>query len=153
MGRKEMFVGLFVILVVLGIVFGVKKAKEAKIKPLSIPTPVETQPLESKFSFIIPDDVEKINLQVAFGFEGQGVATRKFAGGVFSHIIMADLPEPALGNYQTWLIKDDANKVSTGALRMAKGGYLLEFTSNTDYFDYKKVEVKLGEKIVLTGSF
>lgn len=153
MGRKEVFVGLFVVLVILGIFFGVKKAKESKVKPLSIPTPVETQQLESKFNFVIPDDVEKINLQVAFGFEGQGVATRKFADGVFSHVIIADLPEPALGSYQAWLIKDDTNKISTGALKLAKGGYLLEFSSNIDYSDYKKIEVKLGDKIVMTGSF
>jgi hypothetical protein len=153
MGRKEIFVGLFVILVILGIVFGVKKAKEAKVKPLNIPTPADTQQLESKFNFTIPDDVEKINLQVAFGFEGMGVATRKFANGVFSHIIMADLPEPASGNYQAWLIKDNANKISAGTLMLTKGGYLLEFNSNIDYSDYRKVEVELGEKVVLTGSF
>lgn len=153
MGRKEIFVGLFVILVVLGIIFGVKKAKDSKVKPLNIPTPVATQNLETRFKLTIPSDVEKINLQVAFGFEGMGIATRKFANGVFSHIIIADLPEPASGNYQAWLIKDDTNKISTGVLKLAKGGYLLEFNSNIDYSDYKKVEVKLGEKVVLTGSF
>jgi len=153
MGRKEVFVGLFVILVILGIFFGVKKAKEVKVKPLNIPTPVTTQSLESKFNLTIPSDVEKINLQVAFGFEGMGIATRKFASGVFSHIIIADLPEPASGSYQAWLIKDDTNKISTGVLKLAKGGYLLEFSSNIDYSDYKKIEVKLGDKIVMTGSF
>lgn len=153
MGRKEVFVGLFVILVIFGVIFGVKKAKEVKVKPLNIPTPVTTQSLESKFNLTVPSDVEKINLQVAFGFEGMGVATRKFANGVFSHIIMADLLEPASGNYQAWLIKDDTNKISTGVLKLAKGGYLLEFSSNIDYSDYKKIEVKLGDKIVMTGSF
>ena len=153
MGRKEIFVGLFVILVVLGIIFGVKKAKDSKVKPLNIPTPVATQNLETRFKLTIPSDVEKINLQVAFGFEGQGMATRKFANGVFSHIIIADLPEPALGSYQAWLVKDDNTKISTGTLRLAKGGYVLEFTSNTDYSDYKKVEVRLNDKVVLTGSF
>lgn len=153
MGRKEVFVGLFVVLVILGIVFGVKKARDSKVKPLNIPTSVETQELESKFNLTIPDDVEKINLQVAFGFEGVGVATRKFANGVFSHIIIADLPEPASGSYQSWLIKDDNTKIPTGTLRLAKGGYLLDFTSNINYSDYKKVEVKLSDKIVMTGSF
>ena len=153
MGRKEIFVGLFVILVIFGVIFGVKKAKEAKVKPLNIPTPIETQELESRFNLIVPSDVEKINLQAAFGFEGMGVATRKFANGVFSHIIIADLPEPASGNYQSWLIKDDNTKISTGTLKLAKGGYLLEFNSNINYSDYKKVEVRLGEKVVLTGSF
>lgn len=153
MRRKEVFVGLFVILVIFGVIFGVKKAKEVKVKPLNIPTPVTTQSLESKFNFTIPDDVEKINLQVAFGFEGQGVATRKFVNGVFSHLIIADLQDPAAGNYQAWLIKDGSAKISTGTLKLAKGGYLLEFSSGTDYSNYKNVEVKLGDKVVLTGSF
>ncbi|MEK7061385.1 MAG: anti-sigma factor [Patescibacteria group bacterium] len=153
MGRKEIFVGLFVILVIIGIIFGVKKAKDAKVKPLVIPTPVETQQLENKFNVTIPSDVEKINLQAAFGFEGMGIATRKFANGTFSHIVIADLPQPASGSYKAWLIKDDTTKISTGVLRLAKGGYLLEFTSNTDYSNFKKVEVKLGERIVLSGSF
>lgn len=153
MGRKEVFVGLFVILVILGVIFGIKKAKDSKVKPLSIPTPIETQPLESKFNFTIPEDVEKINLQAALGFEGVGVATRKFVNGVFSHIIIADLQDPAAGNYQAWLIKDDNTKISTGVLKLAKGGYLLEFSSNINYSDYNKVEVKLGNKVVLTGSF
>jgi hypothetical protein len=152
-GRKEVFIGLFVILVIFGIIFGVKKAKESRVKPLDIPTPVQTQELESKFKLTIPSDVEKINLQAQSGFEGVGIATRKFANGVFSHMVIADLLEPTSGSYKGWLIKDDNTKISTGVLRFAKGGYLLEFTSDTDYSDYKKVEVKLREKIVLSGSF
>ena len=153
MGRKEIFVGLFVILVILGVIFGIKKAKDSKVKPLNIPTSVETQELESRFKLTIPDDVEKINLQAISGFEGVGIATRKFANGVFSQMIIADLPTPETGNYQAWLIKDDSTKISTGTLNLAKGGYLLEFTSNTNYSYYKKVEVRLGDKVVLTGSF
>ena len=153
MGRKEIFVGLFVILVILGIIFGIKKAKDSKVKPLNIPTPVVTQELESRFKLAIPDNSERINLQAVPGFEGVGIATRKFANGVFSHIIVADLPTPETGNYQAWLIRDSNTKVSTGALKLAKGGYLLEFNSNIDYSDYKKVEVKLENKVVLTGSF
>jgi len=153
MGRKEIFVGLFVILVILGVIFGIKKAKDSKVKTLDIPTSIETQELESRFKLSIPDGVEKINLQAASGFEGVGIATRKFANGVFSQMIIADLPEPESGNYQAWLKKDETNKISTGVLKFAKGGYLLEFTSNINYSDYNKVEVKLGEKVVLTGSF
>jgi hypothetical protein len=153
MGRKEIFVGIFVVLVIIGIIFGVRKTREAKVKPLVIPTPVETQQLENKFNLTIPSDVEKINLQASSGFEGVGVATRKFAGGTFSHIIIADLSQPESGSYQGWLIKDDNTKISTGMLRLAKGGYLLEFTSKVDYSDFKKVEVRMGESIVLSGSF
>jgi hypothetical protein len=153
MGRKEIFVGLFVVLVIIGIIFGVRKAKDAKVKPLVIPTPVENQQLENKFNVTIPTDVEKINLQASNGFEGVGIATRKYANGTFSHIIIADLPQPISGSYQGWLIKDDNTKISTGVLRLAKGGYLLEFTSRVDYSDYKKVEVRLGESVVLSGSF
>lgn len=153
MGRKEIFVGIFVILVILGIVFGVKKAKETKVKPLNIPTPSVTQELENRFNLSISDNVEKINLQAASGFEGVGIATRKFANGIFSHMVIADLTELTSGSYQAWLIKDENTEISTGTLKLAKGGYLVEFTSKTDYSDYKKVEVRLGESIILSGSF
>lgn len=153
MGRKEVFIGLFVVLVIFGIIFGVRKAREPKVKPLNIPTPTITQNLEDRFNLTIPTDVEKINLQAPSGFEGVGIATRKFTGGVFTHIIIADLPEPTSGSYRAWLIKDDSAKISTGVSRLAKGGYILEFTSKVDYSDYKKVEVKLGDKVVLSGSF
>ena len=153
MGRREIFAGLFVILVILGVVFGVKKARESKVEPLNIPSQEETQALENKFNLTIPDDVEKINLQAVENFEGVGIATRKFEDGTFTHIVVADLPEPESGSYEGSLVKDDNNKVQTGALRFAKGGYLLEFSSNINYSDYKKVEIRLNDKVVLTGSF
>lgn len=153
MGRKEIFTGIFVILVILGVIFGIKKAKAPKVQPFTIPTPTVTQELESKFKLSIPDNVEKINLQAASGFEGIGIATRKFESGIFTQMIIADLPDPESGNYQVWLIKDDNTKISTGTLKLAKGGYLLEFSSEKNYSDYKKVEVKLEDKVVLTGSF
>jgi len=153
MGRKEIFVGIFVILVVLGIAFGIKKAKDAKVKPLDIPASEESQELENRFNLSISDDVEKINLQASSGFEGVGVATRKYSDGVFSHMIIADLPTFETGNYQAWLVKDEKSNILTGILKFAKGGYLLEFSSNIDYSDYKKVEIRLEDKIVLSGSF
>lgn len=153
MGRKRLFAGLFVILVIFGIVYGIKRAKDSRVQPLTISTPIAVQNLQDRFNIVVPDDVEKISLDVMFGFEGVGIATRKYADGTFSHIVIADLPEPASGNYQAWLIKDDRTKISTGALKFAKGGYLMEFTSNTDYSDYKKVEVRLGTATVLSGSF
>lgn len=150
MERRKIFAGLFVVLVILGVIFGIKKAKESKVvAPLDIPTQEETQELESRFNLTIPDDSEKINLQG----EGVGIATRKYEGGVFSHVVIADLPEPEKGKYEGFLVKDENNRIQTGTLKLAKGGYILEFTSNTDYSSYSKVEIKLQDKTILTGSF
>ncbi len=152
MKRGQVLLGIFIVLVVLGIFFGTKKAREPKLKVTDTDT-VETQEFENRFNITIPDDVEKIDLQASSGFEGAGVATRKFDRGNFSHVVIADLPDPSSGNYQAWLVKDDTTNIFTGLLRLAKGGYILEFNSKIDYSDYNKVEIRLQDKIVLSGSF
>ena len=146
MGRKEVFIGLFVILVILGITFGIKKAKDSKVQPLEIPIQVETRELENKFKLSIPGGVEKISLRATEGNEGMGIATR--------NEILADLPDLPSGQYyQGWLKNSSGKTILLGKLEKAKGGYLLEFSSEKNYFDYKKVEVRLGENIILSGSF
>ena len=58
-------------------------------------------------------------------------------------IVIADLPQPHPG-YKAWLIKDDTAKISTGVLRLAKGGYLFGICFKYRLFKLQKVEVKLG---------
>lgn len=160
MGRKEIFIGLFVILTIVGIAVGVKKAKSPK-SPLVIPTPGVQKKIEDAFKLVIPEDLERVELNKISDIEGTGIATRKYQNGKFSHMILADLPDPENGMfYQGWLQKDEGNIISTGKLRLAKGGYLLEFESNIDYSDHKKVFVTLEkvldnnlEKRILEGSF
>ena len=54
----------------------------------------------------------------------------------------------------------DDSLISTGRLRIAKGGYLLEFQSSTDYSSYDNAVVTLErvadsvpEEHILEGSF
>ncbi len=75
-------------------------------------------------------------------------------------MVLADLPDPEKGSYyEGWLVKGDS-VISTGRMQIAKGGYLLEFNSNTDYSDHSEVVVtkektadKNPEEHILEGSF
>ena len=59
---------------------------------------------------------------------------------------MADLPDPQAGKfYEGWLVMGE-KVVSTGKFMIAKGGYLLEYESSTDYSDYNMVVVTLEQK-------
>lgn len=158
MGKREILTGLFVILVIFGVVYGIKKAKAPKLQVPQTPS-VEEQ-IENSFNLVIPEDVERVDLNKVSDIEGTGIATRKFEDGKFTQMILADLPDPVAGFfYQGWLAKGD-EYLPTGKLAVAKGGYLLEFTSTKDYSDYKKVVVSLETvlstkptKIILEGSF
>src|SRR3989344_4508717 len=84
----------------------------------------------------------------------------------FTHEVLADLPEPESGSsYLGWLVRGDEGDenyslISTGQMRIAKGGCVLDFKSNTDYSDHNKVIVTLDktvdtkpEEYILEGSF
>jgi hypothetical protein len=67
--------------------------------------------------------------------------------------------------YEAWVQRGETSSsnyslISIGRLQMAKGGYLLNFSSSTNYSDYNTVivsqETKLGQlpsKTILEGSF
>jgi hypothetical protein len=80
-----------------------------------------------------------------------GIATRKQENGTFIHVVLADLPDPEEGSfYEGWLVRGevgdtDFDFISTGKMILAKGGYLLEFESTTDYSDYPGVVITLEE--------
>lgn len=160
MKGKEIVIGL-VVVVILILVISLSRNKK-KTPTLSVPTNIPSieQKIENNFNLTIPEDVAKIDLNSVSGIRGMGIATRKYQAGKFSHMVLADLSDPAAGGfYQGWLVKDD-NYLATGKLQIAKGGYLLEFIYPTDLSDYKKVLVSLEKKItakpteiVLEGSF
>lgn len=165
MEKRDTLIGLIVII----LVFGLGYAYYKKVKPtLTIPAPTTTykKEIESAFGLIIPDDVDSVDLTSVNGSDSRGIATRKYEDGTFTHSVLADLPElSGKSFYQGWLVRGsegDENYalVSTGALTLAKGGFVLEFTKSTDYSDYQKVvvslETKLDTKIettILEGSF
>jgi hypothetical protein len=107
-----------------------------------------------------PEDVDKAQLRDITGGTSSGMAIRIFEDGKFKHMVLADLPEPVTGVfYEGWLVKDN-DFFSTGKMRIAKGGWILEFESNVDYSDYNKVVVtqeliddENPETYILEGEF
>jgi len=157
MKRRDIVIGLIVLAVLAGIIYLTRRQEQ---QPELQTTPSIEERLEESFNLEIPEDVEKAELSDVTGGSSTGIATRKYEEGKFTHAVLADLPEPAEGKfYEGWLVKGE-EVVSTGRLRVAKGGYLLEFESSTDYSDYKTVVVSeeevadaTPEKHILEGSF
>ena len=163
MKRKDIVIGLVVLAVLAGIIFWFRKPKE-EFKVPEIPSVEEK--MEEFFNVEIPEDIEKAQLKDVIGGDALGIATRNYENGTFVHVVLADLPNPEEGfYYEGWLVRgkegdDDFDYISTGKMRLAKGGYLLEFESSTDYLDYQEVvitlektEDNLPEKHVLEGTF
>ena len=85
---------------------------------------------------------------------------------IFKLTILADLPDPNSSEfYQGWLQKgnewdEDYSMISLGKMTLAKGGWMLNFQSTTDYSEYDKALVskektfdKNLEESVLEGTF
>ncbi len=164
MKARDVVIGFVVLVILIGGALWIRKAKNKVETP--VPTPNITERISKTFNLEIPDDVDKAELTDVSGGDGSGVATRKFETGIFSHAVLADLPEPTPGYfYEGWLVRGkvgDSNfsYFSTGKLGIAKGGYLLNFASAKDYSDYTKVVVtlekvndKTPEQHILEGSF
>lgn len=159
--KKDITIGLIVLAVLGGIIFFVYKGKKAP-QLGSIPTPTLSpqEKIEESFNVTIPDNIEKADLADVTGGNSTGIATREYTIGVFKHTVLADLPDPENGQfYEGWLASGEES-ISTGKMRTAKGGYILEYNSSVDYSDWNKVVVtvekvndKLPEKHVLEGSF
>lgn len=150
--KRDILTGLIIILLIVGGVLFYKKIKTPK--PLSSPTPQTVNykdELESIFNLNIPEDTNTINLKDVSGGNGRGIAT--------STEILADIEDPASGYfYQGWL-ENSGGLISLGKLRIAKGGWLIEY-DGSKYPEYKKIIISLEksfdsnlEKRILEGSF
>lgn len=128
------------------------------------PTPNAIQTLEdqieSTFKVDIPDNVEKAQLKDSSGGDGSGLATRIFENNKFSSTLLVDLPEPAVGGfYQAW-VSDGEEFKSLGRLKVAKGGYMVDYSGAQNLEDFpevvvseEKTSVSSPSNIVLEGSF
>jgi hypothetical protein len=150
---RDAVIGFIVLVVLLTGAILIRNSRKVKTA-LPTPTPSVEQKVTEKFGgLIIPFDVDKADLSDVSGGEGLGIVTRKFANGKFELTILADLPDPKAGTfYQAFLFKD-SSPITLGALKVAKGGYMVDFTSSKDLSDYKKVVVALEGKNILEGSF
>ncbi|MBI2066359.1 anti-sigma factor [Candidatus Woesebacteria bacterium] len=163
MRTRDIVIGLIILAVIAGAIVWIRRTRTQE-EPL--PTPSIEEKIEKTFNLEIPDDVERADLRDVSGGTGSGIATRKYQGGTFTHAVLADLPDPAAGYfYEGWLVRGKEGEanfafISTGRMRVAKGGYLLEFNSSTDYSPYSGVVVTLErvddrkpETHILEGSF
>ncbi len=162
MNKRDIVIGFVIFAIVAAVIFWSKKPR---LTPVEVPTTSPTPKIEEVFNYTIPEDVEKIDLKDVTDSGFNGVATRKYENGKFELVILADVEDPKEGFYQGWLTKGKEGEVGfsyvkLGNLRMAKGGYLLEFESTTDYSSYNQVWVTLEEKDdakiekhILEGSF
>jgi hypothetical protein len=164
MNRRDIVIGGVILLLLSGVIYWrqTTRPEETKIpETLS----VEDQ-LEEKFKFEIPEDVDKTELKDVAGVGATAIATRKYEDGKYTHTALVDIADPEVGTfYQGWIAKgeegsDDFSIVSTGKLKLAKGGWMIEFESSTDYSDYDKILITQEkffdnnpEEKLLEGSF
>lgn len=135
---------VIVVIAVAGILLINKKLKVNKLLAPSV-TPTVQQKIESKFlGLTIPDDAERTELKDVSGGEGIGLATRTE--------ILADLPEPPKGQFYQARLEKDGKTVLIGNLKIAKGGWMINYNSSA-YPGYNKVIVTLGDTHILEGSF
>lgn len=149
--RNDVVVGLIILAILAGLIYWFRtRGTETPALP-EVTIEEREADLENKFRVDIPDDIEKAELKAVAGKDGIGIATRDE--------ILVDLPDPSAGAfYQAWLEKD-GKVVSLGKLRIAKGGWLIEYSS-ANYLGYNKVIIS-EEKVfdskletrVLEGSF
>lgn len=144
MGMKVAWlVGLVIVLIILGA--GVWYM--AQQTPIEQPTPTETERTTEKLTpeDQAPAEVEPAVLSAVGSYEGLGLATRSFEGGVFSHMVEASLADPAGGKfYEGWLVMKTATGpvfFSTGKLAKQGEVYALTYTAAQNYPDHNDVVI------------
>lgn len=135
MKTRDIVIGFMVLVILVAGVLWVKKVKTNKILTVPTSTPGIQKIIEEKFGRVNIPDTEKAELKDVSGLGGMGIATRTE--------VLADLPDPETGPYQVWV---DGKLL--GKMRIAKGGWIFDGKING-----QKVEVKLGAKTILEGSF
>lgn len=157
MKARDIVIGLVILAVLAGTIYFIRRPRQTLEE---LPSPSVEEKIEESFNLEIPEDVDKAQLKDVTGGTSSGIATRSYEGGRFSHMVLADLPNPAAAAfYEGWLVRDK-DFFSTGKMRIAKGGWILEYESSIDYSDYDQVVIteeliddKTPETHILEGSF
>ena len=104
--------------------------------------------MAKRFGVVLPDNLERAELKDVTGGVGGGIATRSYTDGKFELTILAELPDPKVGQwYEGWLVRQEpAAIIYAGKLGIAKGGFLLEFTDKMDWRDHAQVIVTVEER-------
>jgi len=164
--RRDIVIGVIILILLAIAVYFILKPSNDEPEITIDQEPSVEEKLEESFRFDIPDDIEKVELKAVKGEDFRAIATRKYEDGIYTHTVIADLPDPVGGTfYEGWLMRgnpedDNFDVVSAGKMVIAKGGYLLNFESSTDYSDYQNVVITLEkvadnnpEEHILDGSF
>ncbi|OGM69659.1 hypothetical protein A2975_00930 [Candidatus Woesebacteria bacterium RIFCSPLOWO2_01_FULL_44_14] len=149
MKRNDIVIGIIILAVLAGVIYFVRRPKQ---KVEELPGPTTEEKIENSFNLEIPEDVDKAELKDMSGGNASGIVTRKFESGRFTLTVLADLPDLTSGVYSV-KISNDKGAASVGQMRIAKGGYLLDYSSGVNYSSYNKVTISVGDKVVLEGSF
>lgn len=166
MKRNDIVIGVITVVIIAVVLLLLRQSQSPPVLQNPNPSPSSQQQIEDAFNLEIPDDVEKIDLEDVADIGGVAIATRKFENGEFTSTVLADLPDPIPGSfYQVWITKDDPASASSqflslGRMRLAKGGWILEFRSTTDYLDYngfliseEKTSDNSPERHLMQGQF
>lgn len=163
MWRKLVFVG-FIVLIIAASVWWVKKGIKNQDDLLSVGDAKLVVPLVIEKNFedagiVVSDDASKAELKDVSGGSSRGVASVEKDDKYYVHYVVADLPEIEDGFYEGWLVDSKGDVLYTGKLENQKGGWVLEFRTDKDLLDYKKIVIteeikddKKPEKHVLEGS-
>ena len=151
--RKDIITGLVVVLLIIGGVYLFKYLKKDKtVVSTSSPASYEfKKDFSDSFKINIPDDVSFIELKDISGGDSRGIAT--------DSEILVDAADTDTGYYyEAWLESSD-KLVSLGKLKVAKGGWLIEYdrskypTSTKVVVSLEKLNDNKIEKRILEGSF
>ncbi|KKQ74036.1 MAG: hypothetical protein US96_C0043G0007 [Candidatus Woesebacteria bacterium GW2011_GWB1_38_5b] len=166
MERKDIVIGIVIVAILALVIYWLRRPETPQITVLPSPTPSIEQSIESVFNVDIPEGLEKAELKPVGDVIGTALATRVFENSKFTFSVLADLPDPINGEYyNVWISQgapdDQSVKLtSLGKMRVAKGGWMLEYQSNTNYPDYNSVVVtqesvsdSKPETRILGGSF
>lgn len=154
---KSIILGLFILvasIVALYLVFFKNPTEDEFMVVDESETSVVKNTIEDTFKVQIPESADIAELKSSTGYSG--IAAREIIDGVITFTILADLSDPVDGEYSVYLAKgnvEDVNysEIFIGSLHLAKGGYLLDYSSSEDLSEYDKVIVKLGDEIILSG--
>jgi hypothetical protein len=144
MRARNIFIAFIVVVAIVAAALVIKNRKATPVLAPSA-TPSIQEQLQNKLKgLVIPQDQGGIELKDVSGGTSMGIATR--------NEIIADLPTLPNGQfYQGWLEKD-GKTVLLGTLKLAKGGWILNYSSSA-YPGYNKVIITTGQKHILEGSF
>ena len=128
------------------------------------PTPSAVErDIEERFGRTIPEDVERAELIMPSGVSRDqisAIATRDVRDKVTIVTVLADLDDPQPGTrYFAW-VSNDEEFVLLGALRVAKGGWLIDYETDRNLTNYDRVvisqESQVSEQpkgVIVEGTF